>query len=57
MKYLVDQWVTLKRPGHPWNEMQFQILEIPPEDDGQFLLKYGQRLVLANEDEIEVLFK
>lgn len=59
MKYFeIDQWVTFRSlKNHPWSGMQFKVSEIHNKDGiFSYTLKYGNRLVLADADEVEAMF-
>lgn len=53
----IGDWVTMDKPGHPWDGMQFQINKILVDENGKmYELKYGNRLAIVDSLEVEGLF-
>lgn len=58
MKYFnIDSWVMFEsKRNHPWSGMPFQVSELKNVDGNiSYILKYGNRIVLANADEVKPL--
>ena len=60
MRYFnIDSWVMFEsKRNHPWSGMPFQVSEVRNIDGVvSYTLKFGNRLVLANSDEVKPLRK